>query len=40
MSGGNEDVRVDKSADFGIIIPALEIIERGLSVVDLANGCD
>ena len=39
LAGGNEDVGIDESADFGIVITGLEVIESSLSVIDLASGC-
>ena len=29
MAGGNEDISVDKSADFRVVITALEVIQLG-----------
>ena len=36
LSGGDEGIGINESADFGIVISALEIIESGLSVLILA----
>ena len=36
LTGRYEDICIDKSADCGIIIPGLEIIEAGFVVVDVA----
>jgi len=36
LSGGYKSISIDKSANFGIIIPALEVIEAGFGVVDIA----
>ena len=33
MSGGNKDIRVDKTADFGVVITALEVVEFRFYVV-------
>ena len=36
MASAGIGVGVDESAQFGIVITGLEIVERGLSVVDIA----
>ena len=36
LAGGGIGVGVDESADAGIVIPGLEIVEPGLSVVGIA----
>ena len=36
MAGGGEGVGIQESADFGVIISALQIIEAGFGVVDIA----
>ena len=38
LSSRSEGIRVDESAQFGIVISALEIVESGLSIVSLATG--
>ena len=49
MPGGDEDVRINESADVCIVISALQIIERRLSIVYITTigqgvgdteGCD
>ena len=37
LAGGGVGVGVDESAQFGIVITGLEVVERGLSVVDIAT---
>jgi hypothetical protein len=37
LSGGNEYIRVKESTPVGIVIPGLEVIEPGFSVVNLAT---
>lgn len=36
MSGGDEGVGIDESAEFGIVIAALEVIEVGFLIADIA----
>ena len=36
MSCGDESIRIEESADLGIIVSALEIVEAGFGVVDVA----
>ncbi len=36
LASGQEDVRGDKAASFGIVVPGLKIVEPGLLVVDIA----
>ena len=36
MAGGNEGIGVDKSADCGVVITALQVIEAGIGVVLVA----
>ena len=38
MAGGNEGVGVDKSADGGVVITALQVIEAGILGADMAIG--
>lgn len=35
LSSGSISIRVDESADFGIVIAGLEVVEPGLSVLGL-----
>ena len=37
LAGGNERIGVDESAQFGIVIPGLEVVERGLNVLGLST---
>ena len=37
LSGGDEGIGINESADFGIVISALEIIESGLCGAGLAT---
>ena len=38
MAGGDEGVGVDKSADCGVVITALQVIEPGILGADMAIG--
>ena len=38
LAGGDEGIGIDESAQLGIIITALEIVESGLSSLTLAAG--
>ena len=37
LAGGGVGIGIDESAQFGIIIPGLEIVEPGLSVLGLTT---
>ena len=37
MTGGDEDVGIDEAAGFGVIVSGLQIIQPGLSVVDVTT---
>jgi hypothetical protein len=37
LSGGDEGIGIDKSADFGVVISALEIVQSGLCGAGLAT---
>ena len=37
MAGGGEGVSTDKSADFGVIVAGLEVVELRLFVIDIAT---
>ena len=36
MSCGDESIRIEKSADLGVVVAALEVVESCLGVVDIA----
>ena len=38
LSGTGERIRIDESADAGIVISALQVVEPGISVVVVAGG--
>ena len=35
LTGGEEDIGGNKPADFGVIVPALEVVETCLFVIDI-----
>ena len=35
LAGGEEDIGGNKPADFGVIVPALEVVETCLLVIDI-----
>ena len=35
LTGGEEDIGGNKPADFGVIVPALEVVETCLLVIDI-----
>ena len=35
LAGGEEDIGGNKPADFGVIVPALEVVETRLFVIDI-----
>ena len=37
LAGGEEDIGGNKPADFGVIVPALEVIETCLLVIDIST---
>ena len=37
LTGGDEDVRIEESTDFGVVITALQIIKPGLGVIHIAT---
>ena len=37
LAGGEEDIGRDEPADFGVIVPALEVIEARLFVIDIST---
>jgi len=37
LAGGDEGVGVEETADFGVIISALQVIKLGFSFVDIAR---
>ena len=34
LAGGEEDIGGNKPADFGVIVPALEVVEAGFLIID------
>ena len=38
LSGTGERIRIDESADAGIVLSALEVVEPGIRVVVVAGG--
>ena len=36
MTSGDESIRIEESADLGVIVAALEIVEAGFGIVDIA----
>ena len=34
LTGGEEDIGGNKPADFGVIVPALEVVEAGFLIID------
>ena len=36
LAGGSEDIGINESAEFGVIIAGLQVIETGFYVVELA----
>ena len=37
LAGGEEDIGGDKPADFVVIVPALEVVETCLLVIDIST---
>ena len=37
LAGGEEDIGGNKPADFGVIVPALEVVETCLLVIDIST---
>ena len=37
LAGGEEDIGGNKPADFGVIVPALEVVEACLLVIDIST---
>ena len=35
LAGGEEDIGRDEPADFGVIVPALEVVEAGFLVIHI-----
>ena len=35
LAGGEEDIGGNKPADFGVVVPALEVVETRLLVIDI-----
>lgn len=35
LAGGEEDIGGNKPADFGVIVPALEVVEAGFLIIDI-----
>ena len=37
LTGGEEDIGGNEPADFGVIVPALEVVETCLLVIDIST---
>ena len=37
LTGGEEDIGGNKPADFGVVVPALEVVETCLLVIDIST---
>ena len=37
LACGKEDIGGDKPADFGVIVPALEVVEAGFLIIDIST---
>ena len=37
LAGGEEDIGGNKPADFGVVVPALEVVETCLLVIDIST---
>ena len=37
LTGGEEDIGRDEPADFGVVVPALEVVETCLLVIDIST---
>ena len=37
LAGGEEDIGRDEPADFGVIVPALEVVEPGFFVIHIST---
>ena len=37
LAGGEEDIGGNKPADFGVVVPALEVVETRLFVIDIST---
>ena len=35
LAGGEEDIGGNEPADFGVIVPALEVVEAGFLIIDI-----
>ena len=35
LAGGEEDIGGNKPADFGVVVPALEVVEAGFLIIDI-----
>ena len=35
LAGGEEDIGRDEPADYGVIVPALEVVEAGFLIIDI-----
>jgi len=35
LTGGEEDIGGNEPADFGVIVPALEVVEAGFLIIDI-----
>ena len=37
LTGGEENIGGNKPADFGVIVPALEVVEAGFLIIDIST---
>ena len=37
LTGGEEDIGGNEPADFGVIVPALEVVEAGFLIIDIST---
>ena len=37
LTGGKEDIGGNEPADFGVIVPALEVVEAGFLIIDIST---
>ena len=37
LAGGEEDIGGNEPADFGVIVPALEVVEAGFLIIDIST---
>ena len=35
LAGGEENIGGNKPADFGVVVPALEVVEAGFLIIDI-----